>query len=148
MSRKKQVPNNALNSSFTKEVRLGKGSAENYDKYEPSWRFSFLDQEGPWGWNNIPPEERWDILANKINSQESINWASLKTSGSHNISVEKLSKAAKKRLSEIGYDDIDELFSLRISGKERIWGIRDRYALKILWWDPKHEVYPVQKKHT
>ncbi|RKZ46349.1 MAG: hypothetical protein DRR00_24365, partial [Candidatus Parabeggiatoa sp. nov. 3] len=53
-----------------------------------------------------------------------------------------------KRLAEIHQDDIDELFSLRLSGKERLWGILDNHILKILWWDANHDVWPSKKKHT
>ncbi len=34
------------------------------------------------------------------------------------------------------------------NGKQRIWGIKDRNILKVLWWDPDHEVCPSLKKYT
>lgn len=67
---------------------------------------------------------------------------------SHNIEVNQIVKDAQRRLEEIRQADVDELFSLRLSGKERIWGIVDRNIFKILWWDPKHEICPSAKKHT
>lgn len=148
MRKNKKIPSKAIDSSYKKEVRVGQGIPASYDSFEPSWKFSLIDLDGPWGWNNISSDNRWEILFNKVNLKEHANWAMLKSSGSHNVSIDKLNKKAKARLIEIGHDDIDELFSLRVSGKERIWGIRDRYALKIIWWDPKHEVCPSLKKHT
>ena len=41
-----------------------------------------------------------------------------------------------------------ELVSLRLSGKQRIYGIQDRGVLLLLWWDPDHKIYPVKKKGT
>lgn len=146
---KKKIPKYLLeDSGSTKEIRLDSNIPNSFDKFEPSWKFNLIDNAGPWGWNNINTDEIWDILSNQINQKEHINWSTLKEAGSHNIEISKLTKEAQKRLTEIGYNDIDELFSLRLSGKERIWGIRDRFALKIIWWDPKHEVCPSNKKHT
>ncbi|MCK9490727.1 MAG: hypothetical protein M0Q24_01445 [Sulfurimonas sp.] len=148
MAKKKKIPKYILDSETSKEVRLSAKIPDSFDRHEPSWKFNLIDNDGPWGWSNIDTSERWDILSNKINFKENLNWAELKEKGSHNIEINKLTKKAQKRLVEIGCNDIDELFSLRISGKERIWGIRDRFALKIIWWDPEHEVCPSLKKHT
>jgi len=49
-------------------------------------------------------------------------------------------------LAEIHQDDIDELFSLRLSSKECLWGILDNHILKILWWNMNHEVWPSKKE--
>lgn len=146
--KKKNIPNSALGGSSSKEVRKAENVPENFDSFTPSWQFHLLDCEGPFGWNNVEPDFIWDIFSNRIKDKEHINWSQLKTSGSHNVALDQLCKDALKRLKEIKQDDLDELFSLRISGKERIWGIRDRYTLKVLWWDPEHAVCPSQKKHT
>ncbi|MBX7259668.1 MAG: hypothetical protein K1Y02_25150 [Candidatus Hydrogenedentes bacterium] len=60
--------------------------------------------------------------------------------------INEICKNAQKRLSEIRQDDIDELFSFRIMKKKRLWGILDRHVFKILWWDPDHQVYPMDTK--
>ena len=82
-----------------------------------------------------------------VNS-ESIAWDKLHETGSHPIAVGKLSSDARRRLTDLGQDDLDELYSLRMQGQERIFGIRDRWILRILWWDPGHLVCPSVKKHT
>lgn len=67
---------------------------------------------------------------------------------SHFVKVAKISKKASARLKEIKQEDTEDIFSLRIEGKVRIYGIRDNAVLKILWFDPWHEysnpkaVYP------
>ena len=66
----------------------------------------------------------------------------------HSVAIAQLSKETQKRLVEINIIDIDELFSLRLSGRERIWGILDKGVLNLLWWDPNHRVCPSIKKHT
>ena len=58
-------------------------------------------------------------------------------------------KSARDRLQKLKLDDIDELMSFRISGKERVWSIRQlNNVMKVLWWDPNHEIYPIRKRHT
>lgn len=77
-----------------------------------------------------------------------MTWSGVMGNGSHPVPLDNLTTEAVRRLEEIGQADVDELFSLRLSGKERIWGIRDRHILKVLWWDPDHLVCPSIKKHT
>lgn len=62
----------------------------------------------------------------------------------HPVPVSELAGNARKRLVEIGQEELDVLFSLRLSGKGRIYGVRDQRALKLLWYDPYHDIYPVQ----
>lgn len=66
----------------------------------------------------------------------------------HSVEVGKLSKKARDRLIEIRKDDLDELYSLRLGGTERIWGILDRGVFILLWWDPNHQVYAYTLKNT
>ncbi len=66
----------------------------------------------------------------------------------HSVSVSEMIREAQKRLEELNLDDQDELYRLRMNGKLRLWGIRDRNILRLLWWDREHEICPSQKKHT
>ena len=68
--------------------------------------------------------------------------------GSHLIRLDRLIPKARKRLREIKEDDLDELMSFRISSKERVWCIQSENIMRILWWDPRHEVCPSQLKGT
>lgn len=60
---------------------------------------------------------------------------------SHNIPVQKLKKGAQERLYAIRKDDVDEIFSLRLEGEDRIYGFLKEGVLDIIWYDPKHEIY-------
>jgi hypothetical protein len=73
---------------------------------------------------------------------ESMTWGEIEGSRSHFISRSSIIAAAQKRLREIKQDDVDELFSLRLTGRQRIFGIRDGAILRLLWWDPLHELCP------
>lgn len=87
-----------------------------------TWHIGILDQKGTWGWR-------------KMRHFESMTWASIEASKRNSsIPVSNLSPAARIRLHQIKQDDIDVLFHLGLSGKERVWGIRDGRVLRILWW--------------
>ena len=64
----------------------------------------------------------------------------------HKIHVSGIAKEAQKRLKELGHDDQEELVSLRLTGKQRLWAIEIEGKAFLLWWDPNHEIYPSPKK--
>ena len=66
----------------------------------------------------------------------------------HPIAKKALIKEAQDRLKELKQDDVDEVYSLRLEGKLRIFGIREDNCLKIIWVDTNHEVCESHKKHT
>lgn len=59
-------------------------------------------------------------------------------SNSHFVPVGRRTRRAENRLVEIRQDGVSERFSLRLTATMRIYGIRDRRALKPLWYDPHH----------
>lgn len=120
---------------------------EESGKNSPVWRFSIMDFDGPFGCGDLTAQTAKGIHS-KLSQFEGMNWNEIERSGSHNVSRDKLTKEAQERLKVLKQDDIDELFSLRLAGKERIWGIRERSVLRLLWWDPEHRVCPSHKKHT
>lgn len=66
----------------------------------------------------------------------------------HAITLDKLSKEARDRLTALKLNDLDSLFSLRLDGTLRIFGIRNQNYLRILWVDQDHEICPSFKKNT
>lgn len=59
--------------------------------------------------------------------------------------VRLLDKEAAKRLTELNLDSYDVLYSLTVTGRQRVWGImiEETGTFQLLWYDPRHEVYPV-----
>jgi hypothetical protein len=85
----------------------------------------------------------------RLGSYETMTWREIDgPSGSHAVDLGSLSTAARDRLVAIQQDDVEQCFSLRINGPARVWGIRNAHVLRILWWDPRHEVCPSKKRHT
>ncbi len=103
-----------------------------------------MEQVGPFGWGVLQRDKILEI-AGKLAEFEKLTWHEIlviSKKRNHSVLVSKLCSEARKRLAAILQDDIDEIVSLRLSGKERVWGIRQAGVFKVLWWDPKHQVCP------
>jgi hypothetical protein len=118
-----------------------------------SWRFSHRDTGGPFGWQETSSEKLAGVIA-RFAELEGMTWEQIKATGSHPIECARLCEAARARLVAIGHDDLDEMMSFRVMGAVRVWCIHDTSIMRVLWWDPKHEVYPTpvdkadRKKHS
>lgn len=146
---KKRSPKNIIRPSLKKAPRIIEEPISTESK-TIVWHINIIDRYGNWGWNKVNKKIFWGYIFKKIESFESMTWSEIKKNkkSNHSIEVSKICHDAQNRLIEIEQDDIEELFSLRIGGKKRIWGIRDGRVLKILWWDPNHTVCPSFKKYT
>ena len=76
---------------------------------------------------------------------ESMTVPELQNARNHPIRQSRLSPEAQKRLATIGLDDFEEIWSFRLTGRKRFWCIKHENVYALLWWDPNHEVYPVDR---
>lgn len=113
----------------------------------PLWSFRKVDHGGPWCWSHLGGGQLRSVLE-RLGNFESMPWRDIEGEDSHFIDVDSLIPSAKKRLAELGFDDVERLFSLRIQGKPRAWGLRDGHVLVFLWWDPEHQICTSNKKGT
>lgn len=135
-----------------KQVRgLAPQSAENQTI---AWQFHRRDlRHAAWGWDRHGEGHLDAVLTQHLHSIETMTWGELSRAAggraqgnnSHSIPVDSLCKDAQERLLALNLDDVDELFSLRLTGTIRVWGIRDGRVLKVLWYDPEHTVYPTRR---
>jgi hypothetical protein len=74
--------------------------------------------------------------------------------GSHRVNTSILSKGYVKRLEILELEGKlpgtlpDELFSIRLTGVQRLFCYLDRSFLYVLWFDPDHRICPSSLKHT
>lgn len=113
----------------------------------PVWGFKIHDTSHPrWSIENY---SFYDVIMNKLIAFEGLAWSEIQAASggrrngtnNHFESVAVLSKEAQKRILELKLD-IDEVFSLRLSATERLYGIVDNGIFYILWYDPIHEITP------
>jgi len=122
-----------------------------YNDTNPSWRFHKVDWEHPFVDGEVTPGhlKQW---FGRLCELEKRTWNEILVTAkkqNHNVELEKLSKKAKDRLkSHFGVVDFDQMLSLRVGSRERIWGILDRGAVTLVWWDTNHAVCPSMLKNT
>lgn len=105
--------------------------------------------DGDWGWRLVETDLLFGEVLPKLHDYESMTWSEVEgRSGSHFVSIDDLCTDAQRRLEYLQMDDFGDLFSLRITGSRRVWGWRDVAILRVLWWDPHHQVCPALKRHT
>jgi hypothetical protein len=111
---------------------------------QPSWRLKTLDFGGPYGWMQMARDDLTRVV-DRLRDLETMTWQAILQEGdhwNHAIDTNRLCKKAQDRLVDIKLDDIDSVISLRVGGSERVFGLRFGAVLRLLWWDPKHEVCP------
>ena len=123
---------------------------------KPSWSFAICDLDHDC-WGLCCEDNLLDIqsVILKLVSLEGQTWGQILTTPkgkgtgtkNHLIARNDIVKPAQSRLAEknIWYD---ELYSIRINGNDRIWGVIQDGVFSIIWYDPKHEICPSLKKHT
>ncbi len=127
------------------------GTIPDTNHQTPAWCLAIFDRDGAWGKSRCEMEEAlWSEIYVKLRQYESMTWGFIyqDKKRNHDVAVESLIKEARDRLKELGLDDYDTLFRFRLSGEQRVWGIRDGRAFKLLWYDPDHEICPSLKKNT
>lgn len=140
-------PKSAYKPTTGKLPRL-ETDPKSYHNHYPSWRIKRLEMVDPFGWHDVD-KQTVNYIKEKLGNVESMTWAEIFNSRQHhNVSVDKLCPHARERLRELRQDDLEEVLSIRLSGKERVWGILSEGVCSLLWWDPNHDICPSQLGHT
>jgi len=137
---------------FPTSTKQPKAEPRSYYGLNPSWRIRRMEFVDPFGWHTLNAASLGYVRSGLVNF-ESMTWNEILVQGrkqNHLIAIGELSKAARDRLNVLfnGNIDVDELLSLRLTGKERVWGILDNGVLVLLWWDPQHQVCPSALRNT
>jgi hypothetical protein len=141
-------PKSASTPRLFKEPRAAESGS--YHRERPSWRIRRMEFADPFGWHALDAQ-RLEYVREKLSNFETMTWEEILVKAkkqNHSVSVADLCTDARDRLNVVcgGRIDVDELVSLRLTGKERVWGILDRGVLSLLWWDPDHSVCPSHAK--
>lgn len=147
---KKQVsPNAKLLASVEKKPFTTAPDPEGMDR-KPSWRTARLVTEGDFGWHKIDASMLRYVLG-KLAHFESMTWGEISAAKKqhHYITWDALSPEGRAVLETACRDEEREtLFSFRLSGTERVYGLRLEGVLSLLVWDPEHKVCLSELKNT
>jgi hypothetical protein len=118
-----------------------------------SWRFERADHDGDWSFSSCTDGKLLEIIR-KMKDFESMKMSELFRAGSEHgkhYDVPGMPSPALRRLEELKLDDLTQISRLRLSGPERLYGFfvdpEDR-IFHVLWWDPRHSVWPTEKRNT
>jgi len=120
----------------------------------PKWRLSLLDLDHAGGWSWAVDEAALRKITAFLSEMERLTWTEIKAQmfnskkGSHKkhhaMAPGDLCSEARNRLEALGLDDVDELFRFRLGNEPRLWGVIDDAGIFYpVWWDPEHQVYPM-----
>lgn len=118
--------------------------------------FSWSFEKSIWehdGWRDCKDAQFFvEHIISKLQKLESVKWQEiLNASGgksvghgnnNHFILGMELPTVEKEQFIKQGYmRDFERVFSLRLSGKERLIGVVDLNVFKILWYDKEHRFF-------
>ncbi len=137
------------------QLQVGKTPRTAFDpgsfyKRNPSWRVRRVELVDPFGWHALDKGKLTEVRQ-KLANFESMTWSDILVRAknqNHAVRVQQLCSQARKRLAQMGLDEFEDLVSLRLSARERVWGILAEGVLELLWWDPDHKVCPSLPRNT
>lgn len=110
-------------------------------KHEPvSWGLTLVDLDGEWSWLKVDPTILSALHAELVKHEGETLHTLLSGQTVKDIPTTHLKPAAKIRLQELGLEEKDTLWELRLPQKRRAWGVMARAVFQFLWWDPDETV--------
>jgi hypothetical protein len=138
----------------SKEVRTGANPGSIF-QMQMCWTVEDADRHGAWSWGT---EREWTdevwatALHPKLLEFEKLTWAEIESHAygnegkrhrsNHSMDTDKVCEEAQYRLIELDRDP-EVLFRFRLGNLPRLWGQRVVNKFEIIWYDPTHQIYPV-----
>lgn len=117
---------------------------------QPAWRLGNMRMEPPFGWDTVTRDDMTQIVRH-LKGLESMTWSAILIGAkkyNHHCDVAGMSREARACLDDDWQGGADEMLTMRLTNKKRVWGVLDGPIVHLLWWDPEHDVYPSLKKNT
>jgi len=116
------------------------------------WRFHRVDKGGRFAFDIEKLDHK--LILDKLLAYSTMTWQEVEKathdkgkSKNHvvNDAQENISKEAWQRLEAMHLEDeADSLFSFALNNLVRIWGLKLGDEFHVLWYDPRHEVFPTK----
>lgn len=119
------------------------------------WRFHRVDKAGDFAFDINRLDFNHKLVFDKLLSYSTMTWQEIERathdkgkSKNHVIrnAQEDISKKAWQRLEAMHLEnEADSLFSFALVNLVRVWGLKLGNEFHVLWYDPKHEVFPTSR---
>lgn len=120
------------------------------DRQTLVWSFEKTDRNDQFRFTSDRDDMEHHELLYHIMQYSDRTWAEIKQdthdrnnkSKHHTLSYDSLSRCAQQRMLAMNIED--DVFSLALTNRLRIIGIRDGRIFRAIWYDPNHEFCPVE----
>jgi hypothetical protein len=119
-----------------------------YKNLKACWRVRSVRLSSPYGWHELALAELVEVQQ-KLAMFESMTWNEIfvvAKNRNHPIPVSDLRCPEARKWMAKNMPDQETLWTLRLSGAERVWGVLSGGAYQVVFWDPQHLIYPSAKK--
>lgn len=151
-------PDHEVRSEYAKaapkEVRAGVDPNSVYGM-GMCWTVEKADKDGHWTWGVARDwgDQTWnDDLEPKLKEFEKLTWGEIaeqrygnpgkRRQMHHSMEVDVICDEAQLRLAAL-QEQAETLYRFRLGNLPRLWGIRVVEKFHVLWYDPTHQIYPV-----
>ena len=115
------------------------------------WRFTHVDNDGPWGFGHLASSALCDLLT-QFAKFESMTVNEAFHNGDYpgkTYDLEALPTAeARERLEALNLADQTKIWRLRVGGTGRLYGFLTDNVFHVVFWDPEHAIWPSKLKNT
>jgi hypothetical protein len=110
------------------------------------WRFNLADHDGPWCFHEVDPADLCNVLGQLGQFESMTIGEAFSGSPGKDYDIEGIpNREARDRLEAIGLADQTQISRLRLGGRKRLYGFRLGNVFHVVWWDPRHEIWPSAK---
>jgi len=113
-----------------------------------AWRINQIQMVDPYGWHELTVD-KLSYIKSKLSELEKKTWAEIfvkEKHWNHPLPVAELKCPLARRWMRNNMQDQDQLWTIRLSGAERIWGVFSDGAYLVLFWDPDHIIWETPKR--
>jgi len=143
------MKNPKTKKGFPCEFKVPKTSEleKSYQRSSFKWAVESVQLSGDFGFHNCDHETLFKTIINRLKQFETMNWSEVIKTHSHEIDFNDVIPSIQIEIRTL-FDDELNLFSMRMAGRPRVWGVRKGAICYILFYDPDHEICPSSLKHT
>jgi hypothetical protein len=101
-----------------------------------TWGHRFLDLSGDWSWRKLDAAHAEKLHCILVGVEGKTLHSLLRSKKIKDIPVEHMKEKAKERLLQMGLEEAEVLYEIRLGHKKwRIWGLVEGSVFLLLWWD-------------
>jgi len=148
-----QVVRSEYYKQVPRQIRIG-ADPNSIFQMPMTYSLENKDCDGSWSWGpRAWSDEDWNaVILPKLIEYSRLTWGEIgkATTGSgekrrkmhHDMPKNSIRDEAQVRIDEVAPGN-DIIFRFRLGGLIRLWGFRVVSEFQILWFDPDHNIYPV-----